>query len=244
VRRRALEIGALGATPEDESLSDEEVLRFIFHPGFSTAEQISAVSGRGVGLNAAERTIYELGGEIRVTSEPGQGAQFEIAVPTTLVMISAFLVRVSQWRYAVNVGQIIELTYVDPEEVIGPDGRRSIQWRESTIPLIELRYLLGLGGARVFHTPPEDEASGAPTNGNGKGAKAKRRVPVFVTRAADRYAAIAVEQFDEQREIIVKSLGTLGRKIKGVIGAVDLEGGDVALVLDLQSLLVLRSMRV
>jgi len=69
------------------------------------------------------------------------------------------------------------------------------------------------------------------------------RVPVFITRAIDRYVAVAVEQFQEQREIIVKSLGLMTSKIKGVVGAVDLEGGDVALVLDLPSLLVLRSMR-
>lgn len=238
VRRRALAIGALN---KEEALSDEEVLRFIFHPGFSTAEQISSVSGRGVGLNIAERTIYELGGEIRVTSEKGKGTQFELAVPTTLVMISAFLVRVSQWRYAVNVGQIIELIYVDPTEVIGRDGRRSIKWRNAAIPLVELRYLLGLGGARIFHPAGDEADDDAATNGRSN--KVRARVPVFVTRAADRYAAIAVEQFDEQREIIVKSLGSLGRRMKGVVGAVDLEGGDVALVLDLQSLLLLRSMR-
>jgi two-component system chemotaxis sensor kinase CheA len=68
-------------------------------------------------------------------------------------------------------------------------------------------------------------------------------VPVLITSAADRNVAVAVEQFDEQREIVVKSLGSLGRKLKGVTGAVDLEGGDVALVLDMPSLLVLRSMR-
>lgn len=238
VRRRAIEIGALAA---DEQLADEEVRRFIFHPGFSTVEQISPVSGRGVGLNAAERTIYELGGEIRVTSAPGNGAQFEIVVPTTLVMISAFLVRVSQWRYAINVGQIIELIQVDPSAVTGRDGRRSIEWRGSMMPLVELRYLLGLGGARIFH--PADGEAEPGTMLESRSLKAKTRVPVFITRAADRYAAVAVEQFDEQREIIVKSLGPVGRKVKGVIGAVDLEGGDVALVLDLQSLLLLRSMR-
>ena len=238
VRRRAIEIGALG---KEDRLPDEEVMRFIFHPGFSTAEQISPVSGRGVGLNAAERTIYELGGEIRVASEKGKGASFEIVVPTTLVMISAFLIRVNRWRYALSVGQIIELMYVDTADVIGRDGKRSIAWREGTIPLVELRYLLGLGGARTFPQAEEDDEAFAVARG--RSLKASSRIPVFITRAADRYAAIAVERFDEQREIIVKSLGSLGQKIKGVIGAVDLEGGDVALVLDLQSLLMLRSMR-
>jgi two-component system chemotaxis sensor kinase CheA len=235
VRQRAVEIGAIA---EQEHLSEEEMLRFLFHPGFSTAEQISSLSGRGVGLNAAERAVYELGGEIRVSSELGKGTSFEIAVPTTLVMISAFIVRTADWLYAINVGQIVELIYVPVDEILGRDGNRSIHWRNSAVPLVELKYLLGLGGARVLHQT-EDLAA---ANGNGNGFKA-RQLPVLITRVNDRHAAIAVEQFEAQREIIVKSLGPLGAKIKGVIGAVDLEGGDVALVLDLQSLLLLRSMR-
>jgi two-component system chemotaxis sensor kinase CheA len=238
VHRRAV---AIGAIVEDDVLSEEEILRLIFHPGFSTAEKISSVSGRGVGLNAAERAVHELGGEIRVSSERGKGATFEIAVPATLVMISAFIVRASEWLYAINVGQIIELIYVNPDEILGRDGKRSIEWRGAAIPLVELRYLLGLGGARLLHQMTDETA----TNGEAKqrALKVQTHLPVFITRAADRYAAIVVEQFIEQREIIVKSLGPLGRKIRGVIGAVDLEGGDVALVLDLQSLLLLRSLR-
>jgi two-component system chemotaxis sensor kinase CheA len=232
VRRRAIEIGAIS---EEEELAEEELLRLIFHSGFSTAEQVSPVSGRGVGLNAAERVVYELGGEIRIFSELGQGATFEIVVPTTLVMIPAFIVKVSQWFYAINVGQITELIYITAPEIRGRDGRRTIRWRGQTIPLVELCYLLGLGGARLLHQQVGER--------NGNGVKATERVPVLVTRAADKYVAIAVEQFEGQREIIVKSLGGLGRKVKGVSGAVDLEGGDVALVLDLQNLLMLRSTR-
>jgi two-component system chemotaxis sensor kinase CheA len=150
-------------------------------------------------------------------------------------------VRAGEWRYAINVGQIIELLYVAPEEILGRDGKRSIPWRDSTIPLVELKYLLGLGGARVFHPGSSENAA------NGQRAQVatngSRRVPVFITRAAERNVGVAVESFEEQREIIVKSLGSLGKRIKGVAGAVDLEGGDVALVLDLPSLLVLRSLR-
>ncbi|MEW6208203.1 MAG: chemotaxis protein CheW [Acidobacteriota bacterium] len=223
VGNRAVEIGAF---PEDEELSDEETLRLIFSPGFSTVDEVSALSGRGVGLDAVERTLGELGGEIRVFSEAGKGTRFELVVPTTLVMISAFIVRLSHWRYAINVGQIIELQYVDPAQVSGRDGRRTIRWRDSSIRLVELGYLLGLGGARVLHS---------------EGAKGSRRVPVLIARAGERQVAVAVDEFCEQREIIVKSLGSLARRIKGVTGAVDLEGGDVALVLDLPGLLTRRS---
>jgi two-component system, chemotaxis family, sensor kinase CheA len=232
---RAVKAGLI--TP-DEVLSEEEALRLILRPGFSTADEVSSVSGRGVGLDAVERTVHELGGEIKITSEKGKFTAFELAVPTTLVMISAFMVRASGWRYAINVSQIIELLYVSPKEVYGRDGKRSVLWRGETIPLVELGYLLGLGGARWL-----DQGNGG-QNGDRRPQEADRiKVPILLTSAGDRHVAVAVEQFDEQREIIVKSLGTIGRRLKGVAGAVDLEGGDVALVLDMPSLLLLRSMR-
>lgn len=235
VRRQAIEAGLIA---EDEDLTDEETLRLILRPGFSTANQVSAVSGRGVGLDAVERTIYELGGEVRISSEKGKWTRFDLAVPTTLVMISAFIVRASGWRYAVNVAQIIELMYISPEEILGRDGRRSVGWRGGTIPLVELGYALGLGGARLLHQPGGQNGDAHSAAGTGS-----VKVPVLVTSAGDRHVAVAVERFDEQREIIVKSLGSVGRGLKGIVGAVDLEGGDVALVLDMPGLLVLRSMR-
>ena len=241
VRRRAIEAGLIAANDE---LTDEETMRLVLQPGFSTADQVSAVSGRGVGLDAVERTIRELGGEILISSEKGIGTRFEFLLPTTLVMLSAFIVRAGEWCYAINVGQIIELLYIAPAEILGRDGKRSITWRDSTIPLVELKYLLGLGGARIFH---QAAAAANESALNGQRSQVSPngsfRVPVFITRAAARTVGVAVESFEEQREIIVKSLGSIGKRIKGVAGAVDLEGGDVALVLDLPSLLVLRSLR-
>ena len=238
VRARAREAALIS---NDEELSEEETLRLLLRPGFSTADYVSAVSGRGVGLDAVERTMHELGGEVRISSEKDKWTRFELAVPTTLVLISAFIVRASEWRYAINVGQIVELLYVSPDDILGRDGRRSVGWRGTPIPLVELKYLLGLGGARVFEHQATNNGEQAERAGEAR--QPSNRVPIFVTRAVDRHIAIAVEQFDEQREIIVKSLGLMARKIKGVVGAVDLEGGDVALVLDLPSLLVFRSMR-
>ena len=238
VRARAREAALIS---DDEELSEEETLRLLLRPGFSTADYVSAVSGRGVGLDAVERTMHELGGEVRMSSEKDKWTRFELAVPTTLVLISAFIVRASEWRYAINVGQIVELLYVSSDDILGRDGKRSVGWRGTAIPLVELKYLLGLGGARVFeHQAAGNGEQAARSN---ESRQPSNRVPIFITRAVDRHIAIAVEQFDEQREIIVKSLGLMARKIKGVVGAVDLEGGDVALVLDLPSLLVFRSMR-
>jgi chemotaxis protein histidine kinase CheA len=174
-------------------------------------------------------------------------------------MISAFIVGVAEHRYAINVGHIIELLYMSPSNIVGPDGKRRIMWRGSGIPLIELKYLLGLGGARRLGTATRQgelslpgrpvgllrrRTEHGPVAADSKAEGSGERVPALITRVADRTVAIAVERFDSQREIIVKSLGGLGRKLKGVVGAVDLEGGDVALVLDLAGLLMLRSIRV
>ncbi|MGH9763589.1 MAG: chemotaxis protein CheA, partial [Blastocatellia bacterium] len=227
----------MGAVKRGAQLTQEEILRLIFHQGFSTADQVSQVSGRGVGLDAVERAVHELGGEISITSQRGKGSQFRLAVPTTLMMISAFVVRVAEWRYAINVGQILELIQVRPSEIIGLDGKRRVKWRGLTVPLVELKFLLGLGGARRLsvsegksgplrrlglsssaspaqHTASETSADRTRRNDN--------RVAAFITRVADRPIAVAVEQFDDQREVIVKSLGSLARKFRGVGGAVDL----------------------
>jgi two-component system chemotaxis sensor kinase CheA len=241
VRRRAVEIRAVQS---DQRLTDEESLRLIFHPGFSTAGHVSPVSGRGVGLDAVEGAVREMGGFIRLISEMGKGSRFDIVVPTTLVMISAFIVQVGEWPYAINIGQIGELVYIDPREVLGRDGRRTVQWHGEPIPLVELRYLLGLGGARLLSVEGAAEKTEAgdrePRRG---GASPNGGMPILVTRAGDLNVAVAVDEFLGQREIIVKSLGSLTRKFKGIVGAVDLEVGEVAIVLDLPSLLLHRSHR-
>lgn len=218
VRRRAI---GIGATSPDDQLTAEATLRLIFRPGFSTVGEVSPVSGRGVGLDAVERAIRDLGGEIRADSERGKGTRFELAVPTTLQMISALIVRLGDWRYAVNVGQIVELIYVEPSDIVTLADRREVGWRGEQIPVIELEQALF----------PERQPRPRLEQG---------RLPAFVARVADRAVACEFSRFEGQREIIVKSLGSLSGKFKGVVGAVDLEGGDVALVIDLASLLMRR----
>ena len=239
VRARAIEIGAI---LRDEELTNEETLRLIFTPGFSTAQEVSAVSGRGMGLDVVEKTIFEMGGEIRVTSEAGSGSRFELIVPTTLVMISALIVKSNEWRYAANVNQVVELIQVEPGSISGSDGRRLVNWRGSEIPLVELSFLLGVGGARPLLAPRAEQDGAGHRSGNGSAPIL--RIPAIVTRLSDRHMAIAVEEFDGQKDIIVKSLGSLAPRIKGIVGAVDLEEGDVALVLDLAALLLMKSVRV
>lgn len=251
VLARAVEIGAV---PPGEQLTQEEILRLIFLPGFSTADAVSEVSGRGVGLETVERAVRELGGEISLSSQKGKGSQFRIAVPTTQMMISAFIIRVGELQYAINAAQIVELMRVPASKIIGLDGKRRIKWRGDPIPLLELRFLLGLGGARrlsVAHTEQKgasrgvavDDRNGFRNATSSNGSSTEGKVAALVTRIADRHVAIAVEEFQDQREIIVKSLGLMAKRFRGVTGAVELELGKVALVLDLPGLVMLRSFR-
>jgi two-component system chemotaxis sensor kinase CheA len=166
VRHRAVEAGLIAP---DEVLSAEETVRLILRPGFSTANQISAVSGRGVGLDAVERTIYELGGEVRISSEKGKWTRFDLAVPTTLVMISAFIVRASGWRYAINVAQIIELLYLAPEDILGRDGRRKRRVARRDHSACRAWIYARVGGARLLHQPPVTTAKDIPRERFGEG---------------------------------------------------------------------------
>jgi two-component system chemotaxis sensor kinase CheA len=245
VRARAIEIGAI-STGED--LSEEETLRLIFRPGFSTASAVSRVSGRGVGLDAVERAMIELGGEIRVSSQLGRGCRFELAAPTTLQLISAFVVSVGNWLYAVNVGQIVELVYLTAADFDGaPHGPGQgggrygrVRWRNAAIPFVGLDWLLDVAPSAKGRRGSGSAQGAKPGSRRGNGSD---RIPALITRVSDRPVAVAVDAFEGQREIIVKSLGSIGRKIKGVVGAVDLERGEVALVVDLPVLVALSRSR-
>jgi two-component system chemotaxis sensor kinase CheA len=190
-------------------------LDVIFQPGFSTAGAVSPISGRGVGLDAVASAARELGGEVSVESEPGRGATFRLTLPTTLVMVSAFFVDAGGLSYAVDVNHLSELGLV--EAPCGGDGEpRVVAWREERLPFLDLAAVLGLS------TP----------------VPRKGKVPCLIVRAGGRLLAVAVDRFVDEREVIVKSLGRYGRELRGVNGAIDLEGGRVALLLDLPALVV------
>lgn len=207
--RRVAEERGLGA------LAAADPFAPIFEPGFSTASSVSSVSGRGVGLDAVAASIRALGGEVGVASEPGQGTTFLLTLPTTLVLVSAFLVETNGIPYAVDVNHLSELGLVDPAEVRREGARQVVDWRGERVPFVSLADLLRL--------PPRSVEG--------------RKLPCLIARAGERVAAIAVDRFVEERETVVKSLGRYAPKLKGVTGALDLEGGRVALLLDMPGLL-------
>jgi two-component system, chemotaxis family, sensor kinase CheA len=212
VRRAAAE---RGVSAPNGTLADP--IDLIFQSGVSTAARVSSISGRGVGMDAVAAAVAELGGEIAVETLRGSGTTVRLTVPTTLVMASAFFVEVGGFPYAVHVDQLSELCYIDPSDIGEEGGVRRVVWRSAAMPFVDLATALD-----------------APVSAD---AREKRRIPCLVARAGERRAALAVDRFVGEREVIVKSLGRYGPFIPGITGAVDLEGGRVALLLDIAMLM-------
>jgi len=196
------------------SAGSDRILDVLFTPGFTTAAEVSAVSGRGVGLDAVAATVAQLGGRIRVSTDAGLGASFTLELPTTLVMLSAFIVEAAGWSYAVDVNQLVELGLVERTAIDA--GRRRISWRDAEIPYFEL--------AALARAQPGTWAGGP-------------RVPCLIARAGGQTSAIGVDRLVGEREVIVKSFGRNAPTLRGVTGAVDLEDDRIALCVDLSALI-------
>ncbi len=185
-----------------------------FIPGVTTAREVSAVSGRGVGLDVVASTMAAIGGEVDLSSEAGGGTTCTLTVPTTLVLASVFLVAAAGAVYAIDVNQILEIGVVESNDAAG-SGAGMLEWRGSALPFVRLASLVGRGSDRP------------------RGVAAEKCV---VVRLAERPTLVGVDGFEGEREALVKSLGRYASTISGVIGAIELEGNRVALLLDLTAL--------
>lgn len=222
VARAAAERGIVEA---GQSVSQHQAVRLIFRPGFSTASVVSKISGRGVGLDVVERAVEQIGGEMRVWSETGQGTTFEIIVPVALALISALVVSSAGFSYCVDARQIIEVCSIAPEDIEFTDNEELIDWHETKLPLVRLRKLLGQPPAAEenFESWPVIIASAAE---KGTGARALARVAVLVDECSEG-----------RREVLVRRLGAHGIHWFGIKGAAELSDNHLALVLDLPRLL-------
>jgi two-component system chemotaxis sensor kinase CheA len=214
-----------GLVTQGASVTDEQALRLIFRPGFSTVRGASLVSGRGVGLDVVERAVEEAGGEVRVRSVRGRGTTFELRLPTTLALLPAHVVTAGGRRYCLADAQVLASGEAEPSEVIREDARPRLRWQGSELPLVELRGLLG-------RRTEEANADGG------------SRLTFVVARGrqesdgeASARAAVAVDAHDGRSEVLVRGLGRHAKHWRGVAGATQLRDGDVALVLDLPRLL-------
>jgi two-component system chemotaxis sensor kinase CheA len=213
VRAKAVEKGLLG-TVEAQRLSEEDVVRLIFNNGFSLAEQVTDISGRGVGMDAVRTVIESMNGSTDIKTAVGQGTHFYIRLPLTLAIIKALLVQVSGEIYALPIETIRENLYVTPAEIKTIQKGKVITLRNEVLPLLYL-----------------DEALGLPPSAR------EEVLSVVVVEASDRKAGLVVDVLLGQQEIVIKSLSKVVEGMRGVAGATVLGNGKVALILDVSSLI-------
>jgi chemosensory pili system protein ChpA (sensor histidine kinase/response regulator) len=217
VRKKALERGLITA---DQEVSDQEVIQFIFHAGFSTAAAVTQISGRGVGMDVVQSEIKQMGGVVSIHSVAGQGTTFTIRLPFTVAVSRALMVRIGEDSYAIPLSQIEGIVRASPYELetyYAPDA-----------PLFEyagIAYRLNYLGEFVHgvkspnlvgHTLP---------------------LPVLLIRGGEHRIAIQVDQLIGSREIVVKSVGAQLATVAGISGATILGDGSVVIILDLVAML-------
>jgi two-component system, chemotaxis family, sensor kinase CheA len=198
-----------------ESLSDSQVFDFIFSSGFSTAEKISDVSGRGVGLDVVKNTIESLGGSITIRSTFGKGSTFSIQLPLTLSIISVMLVEVQAEKYAIPLSSIIETAIVKKDEILYAHNQKVIDFRGKVVPLLNMKD--------IFDVPAQSEEDNF--------------LSVVIVKKGDKAAGLVVDSFIGQQEIVLKSLGTYLSSVFAISGATILGDGQVALIIDCNALI-------
>lgn len=213
VKQKALSNGTI--TEEQAALmSDKEFVDLLFKPSFSTAEKVTDVSGRGVGLDVVKSKIETLGGDIEVKTTYGQGSTFIIRLPLTLAIIQALMVKLGDEKYAISLGSIQTIEDISISEIKYVHAKEVIHLRGSVIPLVRLRNLLDV--------PGEQEE--------------QENITVVIVSKGDKQAGLVVDSLIGQMEIVIKSLGKHISINKMISGATILGDGSVALIIDANTL--------
>ncbi|MYL33163.1 chemotaxis protein CheA [Pontibacillus yanchengensis] len=197
-----------------KGLSNQQVFDLIMESGFSTADKVSDVSGRGVGLDVVKNTIESLGGTITIDSKLGEGSVFSIQLPLTLSIISVMLVEVQQEKYAIPLSSIIETAIVKKDDIMHAHNKKVIDFRGRVVPLVFLKDVLDV--------PVEEEED---------------YYSVVLVRKGDKTAGLVVDSFIGQQEVVLKSLGNYLTNVFAISGATILGDGQVALILDSNALI-------
>jgi len=206
IRERAVERGLIS---EDDDLSESQLNQLIFAPGFSTAQTLSSVSGRGVGMDAVRSVIADLGGSVEVASTRGVGTAITLRLPLTLAIIEGLLVRLSGQSFVIPLASVDECVELTDEEARRQGGRSILQIRDELVPFIDLESRFGF-------EPVEREAT--------------RRI--VIVRTASRRVGLVVDEIVGQHQTVIKSLSPFHREIPGLAGGTILGDGSVALILD------------
>ena len=231
IRRKGIEKGLIS---EDDKLSDREIFNLIFEPGFSTAEQITNVSGRGVGMDVVKKQIMKLKGLVEIDSEMGKGTTTTIRLPLTLAIVQSLLVRSKEEIFAIPLSSVIESIRIEPEEIQKVGEAEVIKLRDKVLPLMHLnqQLLLEEKKSSIVQYIHDAKFEGAPTKTLRKGEK----YFVVVVGQPDRPFGILVDQLLNQQEMVIKSMGRVMKDIPCVAGGAVLGNGEVVLVLDIPDL--------
>ena len=213
VKRKAVERGVV-TSDHAERLSDAEAVQLIFAPGVSTADKLSDVSGRGVGMDVVRANVEKINGSVEVHTRAGLGTTFTIRLPLTLAIVQALLVRVAGGTYALPIHSVTETLRIEADQVHRVNQRDAMLLRDAVLPLISLRQVFGVGGA-------------ASSDGS--------RLVVAV-HTGNRQVGLVVDGLVGEQEIVIKPLGQLVGDIAGISGAAILGDGSVALIVDVAAL--------
>ena len=214
VKKKAIERGIVSAD-QAENLSQKDIINFLFMPSFSMAKKITDISGRGVGLDVVKSGIEQLGGDVSVTTELGKGTTFTVRLPLTLAIIQALMVEIRNEKYAIALGSISNIEDIPVNEIKYVQAKEVIHLRGSVIPIVRLDKLLDI-------EPKEKEPD---------------HLTVVIVQKGDQQAGLVVDNLIGQQEIVIKSLGKYINGNKLISGATILGDGDVALILDVNTLM-------
>lgn len=214
VKQKAISRGVITAE-QAENMSDKDITDLLFLPSFSTAEKVTDVSGRGVGLDVVKSKIEALSGEVDVKTKFGEGSTWSIRLPLTLAIIQALMVVVGNEKYAISLGSIETIENIVKEDIKYVQAKEVINLRGTVIPLIRLDDMLDIGKER-------DDAD---------------NLVVVIVRKGDKQAGLVVDELIGQQEIVIKSLGKYISKCKFISGATILGDGEVALILDANAMI-------
>lgn len=213
IKNKAIEKGMI-TQEEADKIDDADAVRIIFAPGFSTADHISDISGRGVGMDVVRSKIEALSGHVDVETKIDEGSVFKIKLPLTLAIIQAMLVRVQEEMYAIPLGSIDSTINIQPDEIKTVQNKEVIVLRGEIIPIIRMEKML-----QVPHVKDSDETF------------------VVVVHTGETKAGIVVDSLIGQQEIVIKTLGSLFTGLKMFSGATVLGDGRVALILDVATMM-------
>ena len=218
IKRKALEQGQL-TEEQAEYMTEKDAIDLLFMPAFSTAEKISDVSGRGVGLDVVKNKIEGLGGDVEVVSKLGEGTTFIVRLPLTLAIIQALMVEVSGEKYALPLNSIVTVEEILPEDIRYVHTKEVINLRGSVIPLVRLNEVLDIDPIEKDEDAIEDEGE-----------------IVVIVKKGDKQAGLVIDKLLGQQEIVIKSLGKYIHVPKMISGATILGNGEVALIIDSNTL--------